>query len=261
MGITLYFSTHEAEAITPRLKELYEAAGVVVLEQDYAEDDDLNLNLVNELSRGNILIDDVLKVTSGRTGQLFPDFTSGLLSMIYRSGKPILLERSPFNVFEAAGYYALLRQEFRDMPLGKACRLLAENLAKQAAILKKRDEALSQQLADVVAQNPSSNIFVIRGYGHRQSLENALAARNVAVTSVTSHKLMLVLFTQELIQKIMAGGRPTRRELLRSLVEQVETRTTLYRPTQVNFGIIRDSVGAMSELQCEKFLKKKLNLT
>jgi hypothetical protein len=48
--LTLYFSTHEAEGITLRLRQLFETADTVLLEQDYREDDDRNLNLTNELS-------------------------------------------------------------------------------------------------------------------------------------------------------------------------------------------------------------------
>lgn len=190
MGITLYFSTHEAEAITPRLRQLYDAANIVLLEQDYQEEDDLNLNLLNELSRGNVLIDDVLKITSGPHGQMYPGFTNGILAMVYRSGKRILLERSPYSVYDAAEQYALARKEFRNMPLAKACRLLAENLAKRAENQKKRDEALTVQLAEVVAQEPSSNILVLRGFGHKPSLEKALTSQSVAFTSVTSHKAL-----------------------------------------------------------------------
>ena len=48
---------------------------MALLEQDYMEDDDRNLNLLNELSLGNLLIDDVLRATSGPGGQLHQDFT------------------------------------------------------------------------------------------------------------------------------------------------------------------------------------------
>ena len=114
LGLTLYFSTHEAEGITP---QLFETADMALLEQDYMEDDDRNLNLLNELSLGNLLIDDVLRATSVPGGQLHPDFNSGLLSMIFRSGKQILLEHSPYNFYEVSVLYIRGRQEFRNMPL------------------------------------------------------------------------------------------------------------------------------------------------
>jgi hypothetical protein len=147
------------------------------------------------------------------------------------------------------------------MPLKKACQLLAENLTKRATNFKKRDEELAQQLADIVHQNPPSNILVIRGHGHRPSLEQALTAQHVSFTSVTPHEEMSTFFIDELIQKIMAGERPTRRELVRSLVERVMTKTPSFRPTNAGICSLRDSVDSMSELQCEKYLKKRLNLT
>ena len=69
---------------------------MIVVEQGFTEDDDLSLNLLSELSQGNLLIEDVLKV-SGIERQLYVDFTRGLLSLIFRSGKSILLERPPFH--------------------------------------------------------------------------------------------------------------------------------------------------------------------
>ena len=48
------------------------------------------------------------------------------------------------------------------------------------------------------------------------------------------------------------------RELLRALVEQVET--TSFHSTQDNIYAVRVRVGAMSEKQCEKFLRKRVHL-
>lgn len=66
--------------------------------------------------------------------------------MIFRSGKPVVLECPPLDVNDAVAYDALTRQEFRNIPVAKACRLLAENLRKRAAYEKKRDETLAGQL-------------------------------------------------------------------------------------------------------------------
>jgi len=259
--VTVYFSSHEVEAFTLRLRQLFAEADTVLIEQSFSEDDDLNLNLLNELSRGNLLPDDIHKISSGIGNQPNPDFARELHSMIFRSRKPVVLERPPLDVTDAVAYDALTRQEFQNMPVGKACRLLAENLAKRAAYEKKRDEALAEQLSALARTNPDASILVIRGHGHQRSLENALAASGTSARSLTSHEPMLSLFTDELMQKLIAGGRPGRRELLRSLVEQAETRTASFRPTQANIRAVRDRVGGMSELQCEKYLRKRLNLT
>lgn len=257
--LTLYFSSHEAEAITPRLKELFSAADVIVVELGFTEEDDLTLNLFTELSKGNLLPDDVLKITNIEH-QAYPQFTRELVSMIFKSGKTILVERSPFNTGDRPYLDILAGQEFRNMPLGKACRLYAENLLQQAEFQKKRDEAFAQQLINIIAENPSSNILTLRGHGHQPSIENALAAHNVVFTSVTSHKSLLVYFTDELTRKIIAGRRPTRRELLRSLVEQVEIGRPPSRPTQANILALRERVAAMTELKWEKYLKTRSKL-
>jgi hypothetical protein len=256
----LYFSSHEAEAITPLLKKLFSAADVIVVELGLTEEDDLTYNLFTDLSKGNLMPDDVLTITHIEH-QPYPEFTKELVSMIYRSGKTILVERSPFDTGDKLYLGTLAGQEFRNMPLGKACRLYAENLQKQAEFQKKRDEAFAQQLANITTENPSSNILALRGDGHQPSIENALSARNVAFTSVTSHKSLLVYFTDELTRKIIAGGRPTRRELLRSLVEQAEIGRPPSRPTQANIMAIRGRVAAMTELKLEKYLKARSKLT
>jgi hypothetical protein len=80
----LYFSSHEAEAITPRLRQLFAEADLVLIEQAFSDEDGLTLNLVNELSRGNLLPEDVSKIGSGVGVQPFVDFDRGLASMIFR---------------------------------------------------------------------------------------------------------------------------------------------------------------------------------
>jgi hypothetical protein len=65
LGITLYFSSHELKAITPRLRALYAAANMFVIEQAFTEDDDLSLNILTELSKSSLLVEDVLKITTG----------------------------------------------------------------------------------------------------------------------------------------------------------------------------------------------------
>jgi hypothetical protein len=256
----LYFSSHEAEAITPQLRQLFATADTVLIEQSFSEEDNLNLNLLNELSQGNLLPEDLRKISSGIGVQPHPEFNRELNSMIFQSRKPIELERPPVDVNDAVAYDKLTRQEFQNMPVGKACRLLADNLAKRAAYEKKRDEALAEQLKALASTNPTASILVIRGHGHQRSLENALTARGISARSVTSHETMLSLFTDELMQKLIAERRPSRRELLKSLVEQAETRTTSFQPTQANIRAVGDRVGGMSEIQCEKYLRKKLNL-
>jgi len=257
----MYFSSHEAEAVTPRLRQLFAEADTVLIEQSFSEEDDLNLNLLNELSRGNLLPEDIDKISSDIGNQPHPDFARELHSMIFRSRKSVELERPPVNVNDAIAYNALTRQEFQNTSIGKACRLLADTLAKRAAYEKRRDDALAEQLTALARTNPDANILVIRGHGHQRSLENALTARGTPFRGLTSHEPMLILFTDELMQKLIAGERPSRRELLRSLVEQAETRTVSFQHTQANIRVVRDRVGAMSELQCEKYLRKRLNLT
>jgi hypothetical protein len=72
--------------------------------------------------------------------------------------KPVVLERPPVDVVDSVAYDALTRQEFQNMPVGKSCRLLAENLAKRAAYEKTRDEALAEQLKALASTNPYVSI-------------------------------------------------------------------------------------------------------
>jgi hypothetical protein len=260
LPIVLYFSSHEAEAITPHLRQLFAEADIVLIEQAFRDEDGLTLNLVNELSRGNLLPEDVSKIGSG-VGVQFVDFSRGLGSMIFRSGKQIMLENSPFDVTDAVAYDGLVRQEFRNVPVRIACTQLTENLRKRAGYDKKRDEALVEQLRDLTNLNPNAHILIIRGRGHRNYLEKTLAVNRIHATSLTAQETMVSTLTDEVMQKIIADERPTRMELLRSLVELSEIETIFTHPTQANIRVLRARISGMNERQCEKFLRKKLNLT
>ena len=260
MPIVLFFSSHEAEAITPRLRQLFAEADIVLIEQAFRDEDGSTLNLFNELSRGNLLPEDLSKIGSG-VGVQFVDFHRGLSSMIFRSGKQIMLENSPFGVTDAVAYDGLVRQEFRNVPVGRACIQLAENLRKRAEYDKKRDEALVEQLSALTNLNANAHILIIRGRGHRNYVEKTLAVRGIHATSVTAQETMVSTLTDEVMQKIIAGERPIRMELLRSLVELSKIETISVHPTQANIRALRAQISGMNERQCEKFLRKKLKLT
>ena len=260
MPIVLYFSSHEAEAFTPRLRELFAEADMVLIEQAFSDEDGLTLNLFNELSRGSLLPEDVSKIGSG-VGVQFVDFHRGLSLLIFRSGKQIVLENSPFGVTDAAAYDRLVRQEFRNVPIGGACAQLAENLRKRAEYDKKRDEALAEQLNALASLNPNAQILVIRGRGHRNYLEKILAALGIHATSLTAQETTVSTLTDQAMQKIIDGERPTRMELLRSLTELSEIETVSVHPTQANIRVLRARISGMNERQCEKYLRKKLNIT
>jgi hypothetical protein len=262
MPLTLYFSSHEAEAVTASLRELFRESEIVVIEHSFTEGaDDLTENLLNELSQGKLLPDDLREISSGVGPQPFPAFDRELNSMIHRSGKTIVLEHPPVGVDDALDYTVLQCQQFGNTPVDETCRQLTENLAKRADYEKKRDDALARQLTSLNRRHPNSNILVIRGEAHQRSLGNALAALGTPARSLTSHKPMLTLFETEPMQKLIAGEKPSRRELLATLVEQVETRTQIFRPTQANIRALRNLIDGMSDRQCEEYLKKRLNLT
>lgn len=97
MSINLYFSSHYQGALTtPLLKQLFAEADVVLIEQAFQDDADVTLNMLNELSRGNLLIEDVQNVMSGIGGPPHhPEFDHEIKSLIFRSGKRILVEKPP----------------------------------------------------------------------------------------------------------------------------------------------------------------------
>jgi hypothetical protein len=172
-----------------------------------------------------------------------------------------MLENSPFDVTDAVAYDGLVRQEFRNVRVRRACTQLAENLRKRAEYDKKRDEALAEQLSALTNLNPNAHILIIRGRGHRNYLEKTLAVHGIHATSLTAQETMVSTLTDEVMQKIIADERPTRMELLRSLVELSEIETIFTHPTQANIRVLRARISGMNERQCEKFLRKKLNLT
>jgi len=65
MPLTLYFSSHEAEAVTASLRELFRESEIVVIEHSFTEGaDDLTENLLNELSQGKLHPDDLREISS-----------------------------------------------------------------------------------------------------------------------------------------------------------------------------------------------------
>jgi hypothetical protein len=261
VSINLYFSSHYGGAVTPLLRQLFTDADVVLIEQAYQDEGDFILNMLNELSRGNLLLEDVQNVMSGIGDQAHTEFDRELKSLIFRSGKRILVEKSPHSAHAYTVLMALDDREFRNMRLVKACHKLKEDLVKYADYQKRRDEALADHLTTLIGSQATSNILVIRGLEHKVPLERALAERGTLARSLLSQEWIPLTFTDDVVQKLLIGERPRRRDLLLTLAEGTETRTGTFQVTKANVRAVREHFGGMSEKQLEKLLRKRLNLT
>ena len=261
MSINLYFSSHYGGAVTPLLRQLFADADVVLIEQAFQDEADLILNMLNELSKGNLLVEDERNVMSGIGYQAHPDFNRELKSLIFRSGKRILIEKSPHSAHDFNVIMALFGREFRDMRVVKVCHKLTEDLMKYANFQKRRDEALADDLTTLVRSQGTSNILVIRGLEHKLPLERALAERGMPARSFLSEEWTPLTFTDDVVKKLLADERPRRRDLLLAIVERTETLTGTIEPTKADVQRLRERFGGMSEKQLEKLLRKRLNLT
>jgi hypothetical protein len=259
--INVYFSSHYGGALTtPLLRQLFAEADVVLIEQAFQDEGDLILNMFNELSRGNLLIEDVQNVMLGIGGQDHPEFDREIKSLIFRSGKLILVEKSPHSAYDYNVLMNRLDREFRNMRVVKACHKLTEDLVEYANYQKKRDEALADQLTTFARSEATSNILVIRGLEHKANLERALVEPSTSARSFLSQEWIPLTFTDEVVKKLLAEERPVRRDRLLTFAERTETRTENFQITKANVQAVRERFGGMSEKQLEKLLKKKLNL-
>jgi hypothetical protein len=262
MSINLYFSSHYGGALTTGLlRQLFAEADVVLVEHAFQDEGDLTLNMFNELSRGNLLIEDVQNVMSGIGGQDHPEFDREIKSLIFRSEKRILIEKPPHSAYDFRVVMDRLDREYRNMRVVKATHKLTEDLVEYANYQKKRDEALADQIITLAHSEATSNILVIRGLEHKANLERALIERNTNARSFLSHEWIPLTFTDDVVKKLLAGERPHHRDLLLVLAERTETRTNSFQITKASVQAVRDHLGEMSEKQLEKLLKKRLNLT
>jgi hypothetical protein len=222
VSINLYFSSHYGGAVTPLLGQLFADADVVLIEQAFQDEGDFILNMLNELSRGNLL-EDVQNVMSGIGDQAHPEFDRELKSLIFRGGKRILVEKSPHSAHTYTVLMALDDREFRNMRLVKACHKLTEDLVKYVDYQKRRDEALADHLTTLISQ-ATSNMLVIRGLEHKVPLERALAERGTPARSFLSGEWIPLTFTDDVVQKLLTGERPRRSTLVTYRVVNTQNR-------------------------------------
>jgi len=91
VSINLYSSSHYGGAVTPLLRQLFADADAVLIEQAFQDEGDLILSMLNELSKGNLLIEDVQNVISGIGDHVPPSRRSVARPLFPRVGiaKPI----------------------------------------------------------------------------------------------------------------------------------------------------------------------------
>lgn len=265
MPLTLYFSSHEEEALADRFLGLFADSEMVVVECSFSDGaDDVGEERFNALARGQLTPSDFDAISENMGHQPFSAFDRKLKRTIHRSMKRIFIEHSPLGVLDAIKYGELAEEYIQAVTVDEACRQLRENLAKRSKYERSRDDALASQLAELSSQHPSNKILVVRGSGHERALEKALNEHHITFSAFRSHEPLLLDLETEAMAKLTVNEEPSREELLMVLLERVEigdyeSKTHRpWEPIQANIGAMRVHIMAMSAEEREIIVERRL---
>lgn len=130
---------------------------------------------------------DFLRLSAGQLtieGMLakYPSGDAPLFRAIHKSGKQVVLERSPVAEHEFMQYVNLNKRAHQMMSrdLIAAVDLKWKALRQFAAMNARRDVALAQHVARIVLANPGKRVLIYRGPGHKLKLLTELKKNGVA---------------------------------------------------------------------------------
>jgi hypothetical protein len=161
---------HDSRALDERFDQFFEEADIIVDEYNINYKTDEMENYLNLVSKGTHPPNPFLIPSD------FSEYHVKLQSKIYRSGKRIILERSPLGLMEVeqkkylselldtnflkikARGFANIPKDFYDI-FRKYLHTLSDHV-------RRRDKKMFQDLKNIRKENPDKNILVIRGPYH-----------------------------------------------------------------------------------------------
>lgn len=243
MPLTLYFAVHTLQAFNSTLYGLFSNAKTFVVEYAYTSGlVDYHERLYNKLSKGDRTPEQLAKLMSDpRTD---PTFYLKLYEMIYGKRKKIYLERSPLTAEEAIKTLKIELPGSYEENLS----VYEEKLRERADCERRRDDCFASQLKKYVDETPDREILTMRGPMHRQPLEQFLTTRSVRFKS---YEVPFPAFTESrIVESLVMGGTPTRRDLLIAIAETLEIKRGGYDPKTIKSGelaAVQDKLKGLSE--------------
>ncbi len=173
-SITIYFYRHLPSAFDENFQRLLLQHDILVMEFNIRDDGivDYERDFL-KLSKGELSTERMLAK--------YPKGDKGLFKAMHRSGKRLILEKSPVTMHEYAEYEELDRrahQMKQSDPVG-AVGLKWKALGKFAEMNARRDIAMAEQIAGLFEGNPGKRVLVYRGPGHERKLLTELKARGI----------------------------------------------------------------------------------
>ncbi len=262
MTLVLYFAQHTAESFTPVLERLFTNAQILVIENATDGTADIYEDLLNDLSHGRLLPNDMKAIASGDRASAF---FAMLYHMIYESGKLVYLERSPLTISDEKRYFGDLNRIkiYPDETLDAFLGRWKQRATEKASLNKTRDENHARQLAELVRSNPDHEILVIRGTLHQRPLEGFLLRNGISdYSSFHPREPYFIDIANETLSKIEADEEVSRKELMMVQIENLEGARFGVRPlTQDEVSQMRQKIMSMPEPSMVAYLKKRLSLS
>jgi hypothetical protein len=220
--LTLYFCQHGKED-TPALRQIMPLATILGYEHAYHGEDDARIKKeLNKLSRGIVKPRQLLKrFPTGDASSVLP-----YLRLIHRSKLQVVLESSPCTHEDIQRFEEL---SFVDpdetLPISAQAQQLKSIFEEQAEYNRRRDEALAHQLKGLVVQNLSARILVVRGQGHRYSLQAECSKAELTYDVAFGGLHPSAQF--EVVALIAGGRQPTQQQLNKALQERMSNIRTV----------------------------------
>jgi len=261
LSLNFFFHGHFIDHLTSRLEELIRDSNVIVVEQEIRmTDGGLYESLLNELSQGKPVVEDILAIFSERYASIGRNkFDKKFLESISGTKIQICLEDSPLTEND---HEVLIESEPLSPHVIPDPRESMRRYELQATYHRRRDMALCDQIIAIRRDHPRANILVMRGAVHQRSIEKFLKGRREQFKSFHPYEpYVLVPITADILSKVEAGEPVTRKDFLMADVETVEMVKRFDDPwtateSEAVLRQIEESIQTMDEEQLTQYLKK-----
>ena len=138
--LTVYFSNHEPDAISPRFMKLLAKCTVLVVENGSCDGSEgLRTRLLNELSAGELTPAELDRL--GDPQSMFRGFEQILGKVVYNTRRRVVLENSPWGDKEGGRFLTFLTVPPKAASLDEALGRVQATLEEAAVLVRERDEA------------------------------------------------------------------------------------------------------------------------
>ena len=177
----------------------------------------LRTEKLNQLSRGELTPAELDAL--GDQQSMFRGFEAVLGKAVYKTGKTVVLENSPWGDEEGRKFLACLTVAPQAASVDAAVKLLRAKLDEAAVLVRRRDEAYANQLFELVRSDSASNVLAMMGSGHERTLAKYLRGKGVTFKPVTQPSSLPSTYGSIALERAENKEHLGRLDLLRCLAE------------------------------------------